>query len=89
MIYLDIKSSSDSMDAMVRNIDEAAYRELKARAALEGKTIGEILTRAIWAYVGGPAAVRKTGSIVDFKPERFPKGNERLSEEIDSIVYGV
>ena len=76
------------MDTMVRNLDEAAYRELKARAALAGKTIGETLTDAIWSYVGRPGPGRKTGSVLDLRPERFPKGNERLSEEIDTVVYG-
>lgn len=77
------------MDTMVRNLDDAAYRELKARAALEGKTIGEALTEAIWAYVGLAGAALKPGSLRDIRPVKFPKGNERLSEEIDRIAYGV
>lgn len=77
------------MDTTIRNLDEAAFRELKARAALEGKTIGEILTEAIWAYTSRPPPARKTGSLKDIRPEPFPKGNERLSEEIDRIVYGI
>jgi len=29
------------------------------------------------------------GTLADWKPIAFPAGNERLSEEIDSIVYNV
>lgn len=77
------------MDTMVRKLDDAAYRELKARAALEGKTIGELLSAAIWSYVSRPSPTRKRGSLLDMKPIRFRRGNERLSEEIDAVVYGI
>lgn len=78
------------MDVTVRNVDEDAYRRLKARAALEDRTVGEVLTEAIRAYVGGGLApFEKTGSLLDIEPVDFGPGNERLSEEIDEIVYGI
>ena len=76
------------MDTTIRNLDEEAYRALKARAALNGKTIGEVLNEAIRSYLGRPGAFPKRGSLRALAPERYPKGNERLSEDIDSIVYG-
>ena len=76
------------MDTTIRNLDEAAYRELKARAALEGKTIGEAINEAIRAYVATPGLRGKKRSLREWKPEPYPPGNERLSEEIDEIVYG-
>ncbi len=76
------------MDTTIRNLDEAAYRKLKAKAALSGKTVGEVVNEAIRAYCGRPDAQRR-GSLADLTPERYPKGNERLSEEIDAVVYGV
>lgn len=76
------------MDTTIRNLDESAYRELKARAALEGKTIGEAVNEAIRAYVATPGPLGKKRSLRDWKPEPYPPGNERLSEEIDEIVYG-
>jgi plasmid stability protein len=76
------------MDTTVRNVDEAAYRELKARAALTGKTIGEALSEAIRAYLARPDLTAKRGSLRDITPEKYPRGNERLSEKIDSIAYG-
>lgn len=76
------------MDTTIRNLDEAAYRELKARAALEKKTIGEAVNEAIRAYLATPSPHGRKRSIRDWIPETYPPGNERLSEEIDEIVYG-
>ena len=39
----------EHMDTTIRNLDEALYRRLKARAALEGLTIGELVNAAIRA----------------------------------------
>src|SRR3954470_7930816 len=39
------------MDTTVRNLDEQAYRLLRARAVLEGKTVGELMNEAIRAYL--------------------------------------
>jgi hypothetical protein len=76
------------MDTTIRNLDEEAYRALKARAALQGKTIGEVMNEAIRAYLARPDLLPKRGSLRDLTPESYPEGNERLSEEIDAIVYG-
>ncbi len=76
------------MDATIRNLDEGAYRELKARAALEGKSIGEALGDAIRAYVRSPASLPRDRSLADLLPESYPPGSERLSEQIDAVVYG-
>jgi plasmid stability protein len=76
------------MDTTIRNLDPAAYRALKARAALTGKTVGEAMNEAIRAYLARPEALSKAGSLRDFAAQAYPEGNERLSEEIDAIVYG-
>lgn len=76
------------VDTTIRNLDAAAYRALKARAALTGKTVGEAVNEAIRAYLARPGGLSKTGSLRDVAPEPYPEGNERLSEEIDTIVYG-
>lgn len=77
-----------TMDTTIRKLDEAAYRKLKAKAALTGQTIGEMLNEAIRAYLARPDFLTKQGSLRDITPESYPKGNERLSEKIDAIVYG-
>ncbi len=77
------------MDTTVRNLDEEAYRALRARAVLEGRTVGELISEAIRGYLVRASKPRKRGTLRTLKPEPFPKGNERLSSEIDSIVYGL
>ena len=77
------------MDTTVRNLDEQAYRALRARAVLEGRTVGELMTEAIRSYLGRGTVRRGVASLRELRPEPFPEGNERLSSEIDAIVYGV
>lgn len=82
------------MDTTIRNLDPDAYRELKAKAALTGKTIGQAVNEAIRAYLAAPpealpAPSQKTGTLRALKPEVYPPGNEELSAEIDAVVYGV
>ncbi len=76
------------MDTTVRNLDEKAYRALRARAVLEGRTVGELISEAIRSYLKRGAVKRGKASLRDLRPEPYPEGNEQLSSEIDSIVYG-
>lgn len=76
------------MDTTIRNLDERAYRRLKARAALEGRTIGAVLNDAIRAYLGRPGPEGRTATLRDLTPEMYPEGSERLSEQVDAVVYG-
>lgn len=78
------------MDTTIRNLDKDVYRTLKARAALKGKTIGEILNEAIQSYLARvETAPKKQGSLRELIPEKYPQGNKRLSEKIDSVAYGL
>jgi hypothetical protein len=77
------------MDSTIRNLDPKAYRALKARAALLGMTVGEAVNAAIRAYLARPESRHRRGSLRDLLPEAYPRGNDRLSEEIDAVVYGV
>jgi len=76
------------VDTTIRNLDEQAYRELKARAALENRTIGEAVSDAIRVYLRTAPALRRDGSLAELRPEPYAAGTERLSEEIDAAVYG-
>lgn len=77
------------MDVTVRNLDEQLYRALRARAALEGRTVGDLFNEAARNYLARFEVRQNTGTIRDLKPEPFPDGNENLSTEIDELVYGV
>jgi plasmid stability protein len=75
------------VDATIRNLDEEAYRLLKARAAVEGKTVGEALSEAIRVYLA-QSRRGKSRSFRDVKVRDFGPGSERLSGEIDRVLYG-
>lgn len=58
------------MDTTIRNLDETTYRELKARAARVGRTIGELVNDAIRAYLA---------------PRSYPAPGERPRLEVYEI----
>jgi MFS family permease len=76
-----------TMDTTIRNLDADVYRQLKAKAALQGKTVGEALNEAIRAWLGGGPLVRN-GTLGDLQPRSWGAKHKRDSEEIDHIVYG-
>lgn len=75
------------MDTTIRNLDEHVYRKLRARAMAAGMTVGEALNAAMRVYLASPD-LPKGSSLRALVPQAYPKGNERLSEEIDAQVYG-
>jgi len=80
---------NEHMDRTIRNLDEDVYRQLKARAALRGTTVGELMNEAIRVWLARPEGGPGRRSLADLHPEPYPEGNERLSEEIDAVAYGV
>jgi plasmid stability protein len=75
------------MDTTIRNLDEDAYRAARARAVLEGRTVGDVVNEALRLYLKRVPA-RKKRSLAELRPEPFPEGNEGLSRSIDAVVYG-
>ena len=76
------------MDTTIRNLDENAYRALRARAVMQGRNVGDLLNEAMRAYLARVSVNRGRSTLRALKPEPFPEGNEHLSQEIDTIVYG-
>jgi hypothetical protein len=76
------------MSATIHNLDEQAYHALLERAAVEGRQVGELLNEAMRSYLARPEKMVRRSTLRDLTPEPFPEGNERLSEEIDAILYG-
>ena len=76
------------MDTTIRNLDETVYRQLKAYAALQGRTIGDVVSESVALYLKRQAWPRKRGSIADLPSWSLGPGAENLSEEIDEILYG-
>lgn len=56
---------------------------------LEGRTVGDLISEAIRSYLGRALMRSGTASLRALRPEPYPEGNERLSSEIDAVVYGV
>ncbi|MHB8584892.1 MAG: hypothetical protein ACYDDF_03530 [Thermoplasmatota archaeon] len=78
------------VDATIRNLGDAAFRALKAWAAIHDKTMGEALSEIILAYTSSqaqPWVWRR--SLIDLKPIDFGKGTDHASEEIDKAAYGI
>jgi len=76
------------MDTTIRNLDEQAYRALRAQAVIQGRNVGDLLNEAMRTYLARIPLTKGRSSLRDLKPEPFPDGNEHLSEEIDAILYG-
>lgn len=73
------------MDTTIRNIDPFVYTKLKTKAAQDGITIGEAVTKAISEWLG--ITTKKRRSILEIKPEHFGTQYRNLSEEIDEVLY--
>jgi hypothetical protein len=73
------------MDTTIRNIDPFVYKKLKKKAAQEGISIGEAVTKAISEWLG--LTKKKKRSIIDIEPEHFGYQYRNLSEEIDEVIY--
>ncbi len=73
------------MDTTIRNIDPFVYKKLKTRAAEEGISIGEAVTKAISEWLG--LEKKKKISITEIKPEHFGRQYRNLSEEVDDVLY--
>jgi plasmid stability protein len=75
------------MDTTIRNLDESAYRALRARSVMERKTVGALVSEAIRGYLARPAVRQNVSTLRLLRPRLFPPGNAGLSMEIDDIVY--
>lgn len=80
-------TGTDDMDTTIRNLDETLYRRLEARAALEGKTVGEALNDAMRRYLGLWGEGSGPASLADLEPVGYGEGSERLSQKVDAVVY--
>jgi plasmid stability protein len=78
----------DAMDTTIRNLDEQAYRAIRVRAVMWGRNVGDLINEAMRAYLARIPVAQPASSLRALEPEPFPEGNERLSQEIDAIVYG-
>lgn len=64
------------MNITIRNLDQVAYRRIKARAAIEGKTVGELISDAIRAFTREPALSSRKSDVPAGRAKR-PAKQER------------
>lgn len=57
------------MIRLIRSLDPKAYRALKARAVLSGRTVGDLMSEAIQIYLAGPDPFARRGSLRDLTRE--------------------
>ncbi len=65
------------MDTTIRNLDEQAYRALRARAVLEGRTVGDLVNDAIRSYLG--RGFTRQSSLRGRRPKTGSQPNARVS----------
>ncbi len=73
------------MQLSVRDVDEEAFKEFKAAAVKNGMKLGGALNLAMEIFKDKLERKRK---FTELKPIKGGKGTERVSEEVDKILYG-
>ena len=77
------------MGISVRGVNVQVFREFKAEAVRDGLSVGEAVTHALRQWLESRRkrhAVKK--SLLDLKPVDFGPGSEKLSRQVDEVVYG-
>lgn len=77
----------------VRDVDEETFRRFRARALAEKIKLGDALTMLMIKYLKEKEKRKeehwkKVLALAEAKPLNFGPGNERLSEQVDEILYG-
>lgn len=76
-----------SVNITVRGLDEAVFRRFKAKAVEEGMKLGEALTQAMEMWIKQKSTGKKI-RLLEIEPLDWGKGTEKISIEIDRILYG-
>ena len=70
----------------VKDVDEETFQELKAAAAKRKMKVGTALTLAMHEWVSSHR--KPLLPLSSWKTIKSGKGNERISEQVDEILYG-
>ncbi len=81
-----------TMDALIQDLDDSTFRAIRARAALEGRSIGEVATEALRAYLTRTGAaedrvVSEAGNSSKLLDEPTQEERERVGTAVDEIVH--
>lgn len=75
------------MEVLIRNLDDSTFRAIRARAALEGRSVGELATEALRAYLARTAATENMSRLLDEPEEGACAKPERTGPPVDEVVY--
>jgi len=75
------------MNLTVRGLNDGVFKKFKAKAVEEGMKLGEALTQAMELWIKQRGIKPKT-SLLDIKTFNWGEGTEKVSTEIDKILYG-
>ncbi|MBI5803991.1 hypothetical protein HY450_01985 [Candidatus Pacearchaeota archaeon] len=73
----------------VRDVDEETFRKFKAASVRERLKLGVALSIAMKNWLEEKIGQKSKIKFPKVKPFSFGPGNERLSEEVDEILYGL
>ena len=71
----------------VRDVNRKIFNEFKAKTIKEGMTLGQALNLVMMEWLDEEKEIPKE-SLLKLKPFKWGKGTEKISEEIDKIIYG-
>lgn len=80
-----LEAVSSKMDTLIRNIDASTYRAARARAALEGRSVGDLVTAALREYLARTAVEENPSALLD-QPDGPPDG-DRPGTPVDEVVF--
>lgn len=74
----------------VRDVDREEFRKFKAISIRERLKLGEALTIAMRRFIEERVGRKNKGvkPLLMLKPFDFGEGSERLSKEVEKILYG-
>ncbi|MBI4015925.1 MAG: hypothetical protein HY362_04370 [Candidatus Aenigmarchaeota archaeon] len=69
----------------IRDVDTKTFREFKAASVSRGLKLGTAVTLAMEKFKSEIEGKEKFAAL---KPIKWGKGTERVSEDVDKILYG-
>lgn len=74
----------------VRDVDTEAFRKFRAMSVRERLKLGEALTMAMKKLMEEKENRKNNGikNLLALKPFDFGRGSEKLSKEVDKVLYG-
>lgn len=80
-----LEAVSTQMETLIRNIDASTYRAARARAALEGRSVGDVVTTALRDYLARNPVEENPSALLDQPDES--QDDERSGAHIDEVVF--